>query len=1419
MIRKNLQVLAIVAALFLNVNKGGAQGMSVNTTGATASPSAMLDVQSTTQGMLVPRMTTAQMNLISSPATGLLVYNTTVPAFYFYNGSAWISLNSSTTSAGGDLAGTYPNPTIAATAGAGADVVSAINASSSAINSANLAASGVTAGTYGSATQVPSYTVDSKGRITAAGNTTITGTTPGGAAGGDLTGTYPSPALIATGTAGTYGNATQTPVFTTDSKGRVTAVTNTTITGTTPGGAAGGDLTGTYPSPALIATGTAGTYGSATQTPVFTTDSKGRITGVTNTTITASPGGAAGGDLTGTYPNPTLAATGVTAGIYGSATQVPNYTVDSKGRITAAANTTITGTTPGGAAGGDLTGTYPNPTLAATGVTAGIYGSATQVPNYTVDSKGRITAAANTTITGTTPGGAAGGDLTGTYPNPTLAAAGTAGTYGSATQVPVFTTDSKGRVTAVTNTTLSGITGAMIAGTTIAGTNMVNNTVTTTQIGSGVATSGQVLTANGTGGETWATSSGGSVTSVSSGFLAPIFVTSVSNATTTPSISYTLASSGAYTLFGNNTGGITQPTYFTPTLASGLFNDQGTTTTVLHGNASGNPSWGQIQTSDIANSAVTTTQIGSGAATSGQVLTANGTGGESWSSETFTGGDVTGAKPTLNIASTAGPDIVTAVNTGSSVINAANLGSASSTSGYVLTSNGSGPATWMAASAGWGLTGNSGTTPGTNFIGTTDSKALDFKVNSTWAGEINPTTGNSSYGLQAGQSVTSGINNTAMGSSALQSYTTGNFNTAVGASALKSATGSTNTALGSSALFTLTTASDNTAVGSSALAFNVTGASNTAVGRSALQSNTASNNTAVGFQALTNNVSGTNNTATGYSALSANTSGGSNTAMGNSALQNNTASNNTAVGANALNANTAGYQNTATGVSSLQANTTGYGNTATGYSSLQNNTTGISNTAIGTSALLANTTGGGNTAAGTGTLTANTTGAANTAIGGNSLFANTTGSSNVATGSQSLGANTTGGQNTATGVNSLTTNTTGAQNTAAGSSSLLSNTTGGSNAAYGFNSLQNNTTGGANTAIGQGSLQTNTTGSTNTAIGYLADVATAALSNATAIGNGASVAASNTVQLGNSSVTNVNTTGNYTSGTIGSVSGGVTLNGSTSGYTSVKPSATAGSWTMTLPPSTGASGQFLTTDGTGVTSWATPGGGGGSVTLTTTGSSGAATLSGGTLNIPNYTASGTAGGDLTGSYPSPTVATGAITSAKIASATITSGNIASATITGANIASATITGANISSATITGANIASNTVAVSNLSAGGSPSSTTFLRGDNTWAPISAPYRNVTSNFNTLLSTDQNITYEGSASSVIFTLPSAASAGAGHVITIWAEDNYSGGSPLFIINVLPAGSIYKAGNLVPSETPTGYYFVFISDGTNWASAN
>ena len=65
--------------------------IGINTT--TPHASAALDVQSTTQGMLIPRMNATQRGLIATPATGLLVYQTDAPTgFYFYDGTTWTLL-------------------------------------------------------------------------------------------------------------------------------------------------------------------------------------------------------------------------------------------------------------------------------------------------------------------------------------------------------------------------------------------------------------------------------------------------------------------------------------------------------------------------------------------------------------------------------------------------------------------------------------------------------------------------------------------------------------------------------------------------------------------------------------------------------------------------------------------------------------------------------------------------------------------------------------------------------------------------------------------------------------------------------------------------------------------------------------------------------------------------------------------------------------------------------------------------------------------------------------------------------------------------------------------------------------------------------------------------------------------------------
>jgi subtilisin-like proprotein convertase family protein len=80
------------------------QPTSINSDGAAPAASAMLDVQATDKGMLVPRMTTAQRTAIASPAAGLLVFDTTTGSYWFYRSGLWNEIattsNNGTTSIG-----------------------------------------------------------------------------------------------------------------------------------------------------------------------------------------------------------------------------------------------------------------------------------------------------------------------------------------------------------------------------------------------------------------------------------------------------------------------------------------------------------------------------------------------------------------------------------------------------------------------------------------------------------------------------------------------------------------------------------------------------------------------------------------------------------------------------------------------------------------------------------------------------------------------------------------------------------------------------------------------------------------------------------------------------------------------------------------------------------------------------------------------------------------------------------------------------------------------------------------------------------------------------------------------------------------------------------------------------------------------
>jgi hypothetical protein len=341
--------------------------------------------------------------------------------------------------------------------------------------SITLGNSGVTAGTYGNASYIPSITVDAKGRITSVTNTAIAANKVSLTGDATGTGTFDSTGNAAVSVtfsnsgvaSGTYGNASYTPVITVDAKGRVTSISTIASLGSGGGGVSTNTTTNTtnYRTTANFVANagqTSFTFANYTinsidvfRNGVRLDGSQGEYTATDGNTVVLTVAARANDSIVINSYNPPIANVSLSVG-YATTSNAglvqigQNLSIAGLGQLSVPnATSSVAGVIKGGS---DLSidgNAVAN--LATTSVTAGTYSH----PTLTVDSKGRVTSASNgTLVTSVAIANTAGLVVTGSpiTSNGTINigltnTAVTPGTY----SIPTFTVDAQGRITNAAN--------------------------------------------------------------------------------------------------------------------------------------------------------------------------------------------------------------------------------------------------------------------------------------------------------------------------------------------------------------------------------------------------------------------------------------------------------------------------------------------------------------------------------------------------------------------------------------------------------------------------------------------------------------------------------------------------------------------------------------------------------------------------------------------------------------------------------------------------------------------------------------------------------------------------------------------------------------------------------------------------------
>ena len=203
-----------------------------------------------------------------------------------------------------------------------------------------------------------------------------------------------------------------------------------------------------------------------------------------------------------------------------------------------------------------------------------------------------------------------------------------------------------------------------------------------------------------------------------------------------------------------------------------------------------------------------------------------------------------------------------------------------------------------AQSQSWNLTGNAGTNPTNNFIGTTDNQPLNFKINNSELMRISTTGRFIFYGIDypgqiwnksllfgGGVNNPSGTVNTVVGIGAFTQNTGGSNNVALGGNAMSLMTsGDLNVAIGVNSMRNTESGNYNTGVGMNALEYFKSGSGNVGIGHAAMGSGSlvGNDNVALGTSAGRYISSGTLNVILGANSFRALSTGSSNISVGSS---------------------------------------------------------------------------------------------------------------------------------------------------------------------------------------------------------------------------------------------------------------------------------------------------------------------------------------------------------------------------------------------------------------------------------------------------------------------------------------------------------------------------------------------------------